>query len=261
MKLTPIASIVLIASIISACTPQVAAPPNANAMPDAYYDPNEVDVYAQGGAGGQGGYNPANGQGGYDPNRQGGAYEGGQGGVTGYGPNGQGGRGGQGQHNGQGGRGGQGQQNGQQGQGGGVQGQYGNGGANQGGRGAGQYTPADLRNPSSILAQRIIYFDYDQAHIRPEYVTILNAHAALLAAYPELRVRLEGHADERGTREYNVALSEQRGKTVRDFLRLKGVRAQQMEVIGYGEEVPASFGQDEKSWEKNRRVELIYSGD
>lgn len=253
MKLTTVASLVVAASLISACTPQVAAPPNANAVPDAYYDPNEVDVYAQGGAAAQGGYDPN------DPNRQGGAYEGGQGGVSSYGTNaqGQGRQGGTGGYgtNGQVGRGTQ-----SQNQSNGIQGSYGNG-ANQIGTRAGQYTPADLRNPSSILAQRIIYFDYDKANIRPEYVSILNAHAALLAAYPELRVRLEGHADERGTREYNVALSERRGNTVRDFLRLKGVRAQQMEVIGYGEEVPAAFGQDQQSWDKNRRVELIYSGD
>lgn len=136
---------------------------------------------------------------------------------------------------------------------------YGNGGYANGG--AGQYTPADLRNPSSILAQRVIYFDLDRSDIKPEYMNVLNAHAALLAAYPNLRVRLEGHADERGSREYNVALSERRGYSVLDYMQIKGASSNQMEVIGYGEEVPAVFGHNESAWSKNRRVEIKYAGE
>lgn len=127
--------------------------------------------------------------------------------------------------------------------------------------GSGNYTPADLNNPNSILAQRVIYFDFDSSNIRPEYINVLNAHAALLATHPHLRVRLEGHADERGSREYNVALSERRGYAVFDYLQLKNVRANQMEVIGYGEEVPAVFGSNEAAWGKNRRVEIKYAGE
>lgn len=125
----------------------------------------------------------------------------------------------------------------------------------------GNYTPADLRNPGSLLAQRIIYFDFDRSSIKPEYMNILNAHAALLANYPNLRVRLEGHADERGSREYNVALSERRGYSVLDYLQIKGVRTTQMDVIGYGEEIPAAFGHNESTWSKNRRVEIKYAGE
>ncbi len=153
------------------------------------------------------------------------------------------------------------------GYGNGANGGYGTGygnGANGGygaGNGSGQYTPADLRNPSSILSQRVIYFDFDSANIRPEYMNVLNAHAALLAAYPNLRVRLEGHADERGSREYNVALSERRGYSVMDYMQLKGVQATQADVIGYGEEVPADFGHNESAWSKNRRVEIKYAGE
>lgn len=144
---------------------------------------------------------------------------------------------------------------------------YGNGtGGNYGygpgyGNGNGNYTPADLNNPGSILAQRVIYFDFDSANIRPEYMNVLNAHSALLTAYPNLRVRLEGHADERGSREYNVALSERRGYSVLDYMQVKGTRTTQMEVIGYGEEVPADFGHNEASWSKNRRVEIKYAGE
>ncbi|WML87909.1 peptidoglycan-associated lipoprotein Pal [Thiothrix subterranea] len=137
---------------------------------------------------------------------------------------------------------------------------YGTGG-NGYGTGTGQYTPAELRNPSSILAQRVIYFDLDRSDIKPEYMNILNAHASLLTAYPNLRVRLEGHADERGSRGYNVALSERRGYSVLDYMQVKGTRSNQMEVIGYGEEVPAVFGHNEAAWSKNRRVEIKYAGE
>jgi peptidoglycan-associated lipoprotein len=137
----------------------------------------------------------------------------------------------------------------------------GNGAGGTGGTGSGQYTPADLRNPGSILAQRVIYFDLDRSEIKPEYMSVLNAHAALLSAYPNLRVRLEGHADERGSREYNVALSERRGYSVLDYMQVKGTSSNQMEVIGYGEEVPAIFGHNESAWGKNRRVEIKYAGE
>ena len=155
--------------------------------------------------------------------------------------------------------------NGQYGAGYGNAGQagYGNGanGAGQYGNGEGRYTPADLRNPASILSQRVIYFDYDSSNIKPEYQAVVNAHAALLAAYPNLKVKLEGHADERGSREYNVALSERRGYAVQDYVLLKGVKLDQVEVIGYGEEIPAVFGHDESAWGKNRRVEIRYAGE
>jgi peptidoglycan-associated lipoprotein len=143
---------------------------------------------------------------------------------------------------------------------GGTGGSYGNGSGYNNGSG-GQYTPAELRNPGSILAQRIIYFDLDRSDIKPEYMNVLNAHASLLAAYPNLRVRLEGHADERGSREYNVALSERRGYSVLDYMQVKGSSSNQMEVIGYGEEVPADFGHNESAWSKNRRVEIKYAGE
>ena len=175
------------------------------------------------------------------------AGAGGTGGVGGAGGNGYGTGGG----NGAGGTGGTG-------------GAYGNGYGNGGygnGTGSGQYTPADLRNPGSILAQRVIYFDLDRSDIKPEYMSVLNAHAALLSAYPNLRVRLEGHADERGSREYNVALSERRGYSVLDYMQVKGTSSNQMEVIGYGEEVPAIFGHNESAWGKNRRVEIKYAGE
>ena len=87
----------------------------------------------------------------------------------------------------------------------------------------------------------------------------LRAHAQHLNTNPNAMVRLEGHADERGTREYNVALGERRGNAVAKYLRLNGVSASQMEVISYGEEKPVAYGHDEQSWAANRRVELVYT--
>lgn len=180
-------------------------------------------------------------------------------GQSGMGGNGQygNGAGGRNPHGGQGGAG----QYGGTGQNQGGYGQGGYGSAGMAGQGNSPYSPADLNNPGSILAQRVIYFDYDQARIRAEYLPVLEAHASLLAAYPNLRVRLEGHADERGSREYNVALSERRGYSVRDYMAARGLKNQQAEIVGYGEEVPASLGHGEKSWSENRRVEIIYLGE
>jgi len=119
-------------------------------------------------------------------------------------------------------------------------------------------SPAGLNDPNNLLSQRIIYFDYDKAAIRPEYQVLINTHAKLLAKYPELRMRLEGHADERGTREYNVALSEERAQSVKKLMQIHGAKSTQIRTIGYGEEVPIVAGHGERSWQKNRRVEIKY---
>ena len=121
-------------------------------------------------------------------------------------------------------------------------------------------TLANLNNPNSLLSKRIIYFDYNLASIKPQYQAILDAHTKLLASHPNVKVRLEGHADERGTREYNIALSEERAKAVQWSMRSKGVSSRQTEVIAYGEERPAVVGDGEKSWAQNRRVEIKYPG-
>ena len=119
-------------------------------------------------------------------------------------------------------------------------------------------TPSDIKSPGSILAQRIIYFDYDQSTILEKYKPILAAHAELLANYPEIRIRLEGHADERGSREYNVALSERRAETVRQYLSFKNVGSEQMETVAFGEEKPLVPSHNNTAWSKNRRVEINY---
>jgi len=134
-------------------------------------------------------------------------------------------------------------------------------GAGYAGNAKGSYTPADLRDSRSILAQRVIYFGYNQANIAPKYREILDAHASLLRDFPNLNVRLEGHADERGSREYNVALSERRAFSVLSYMEIKGAKKSQADVVGYGEEIPANFGHGEATWGKNRRVEIVYAGE
>lgn len=116
-----------------------------------------------------------------------------------------------------------------------------------------------LSDPNSILAKRVIYFDFDSTEIKPEFREIIEAHGRYLAEHPEVSVTLEGHADERGTREYNMALGERRAKAVRRFLAAQGASFAQMSVVSYGEERPVAFGHDEESWRLNRRVEIVYN--
>lgn len=106
---------------------------------------------------------------------------------------------------------------------------------------------------------RIIYFAFDRADIPTVAYASLKAHAKHLAGNSAARLTLEGHADERGTPEYNIALGERRAKTVKDFLVLNGAKAEQIEVVSFGEEKPADLGHEEMSWAKNRRSELNYT--
>ena len=117
---------------------------------------------------------------------------------------------------------------------------------------------AGLSDPKNLLSQRVIYFDYDKAAIRPEYMVLINTHAKLLSKYPNLKMRLEGHADERGSREYNVALSDARSQSVKNIMVAQGPNSNQMRTIGFGEEVPIVRGHNASSWQKNRRVEIKY---
>lgn len=116
--------------------------------------------------------------------------------------------------------------------------------------------PANYANDTST---RVIYFAFDRSEIPAAAYPSLRAHAQHLAANPSAKLRLEGHADERGTPEYNIALAERRGKSVQQFLVLNGAKASQLEVISYGEEKPVALGSDELSWAKNRRAELAYT--
>lgn len=122
------------------------------------------------------------------------------------------------------------------------------------------YTDArNFDNPESLLSQRVIYFDFDKSTVRPEYRDLISAHAAYLASSGTARVTLEGHADERGTREYNLGLGERRGNAVEGLLSAQGARSSQTSVVSYGEERPVCRVSDDNCWSQNRRVEIVYT--
>jgi peptidoglycan-associated lipoprotein len=104
----------------------------------------------------------------------------------------------------------------------------------------------------------VIYFDFDRSEIRPEYASLIDSHAKFLAGSGAVKIRVEGHTDERGSREYNIALAERRAQAVRRALMLQGAGDGQLTTVSYGEERPAVAGSDEAAYEKNRRVELVY---
>jgi len=133
------------------------------------------------------------------------------------------------------------------------------GGATTSGVGDGSsFSGHPLDNPSSPLSTKVIYFAFDSTAVEPQYEAVLAAHGAYLAANAGVSVIVEGHADERGTREYNVALSEKRAKMVQNLLSLQGAAANQTEAVALGEEKAVAMGHDESAWHLNRRVELIY---
>jgi len=117
-----------------------------------------------------------------------------------------------------------------------------------------------LNDPASPLSKRVLYFDLDSSQISDEDREIIAAHARFLAAHPDISIVLEGHADERGTREYNLALGERRAKAVQQLLVLQGVDPRQVQVISFGEERPVALDHNESAWRLNRRVEILYSG-
>ncbi|NVJ59899.1 MAG: peptidoglycan-associated lipoprotein Pal [Gammaproteobacteria bacterium] len=107
---------------------------------------------------------------------------------------------------------------------------------------------------------RTVYFEFDDSTVKTQYQDLLKAHAWYLSRNPGVQVAIEGHADERGTPEYNLALGERRGNSVRDILMSYGVSSSQMRVVSYGEEKPANPSHNENAWEENRRAVLDYEG-
>ncbi|MDJ0880672.1 MAG: peptidoglycan-associated lipoprotein Pal [Gammaproteobacteria bacterium] len=115
-----------------------------------------------------------------------------------------------------------------------------------------------LEEADSPLASRVIYFEYDSAKVNDESLALLEAHGNFISGNGNVFVRLEGHADERGSREYNIALGDRRAQSVRRILLFQGSSTDQVDTISYGEEQPAALGHDESAWSQNRRVELVY---
>jgi peptidoglycan-associated lipoprotein len=132
-------------------------------------------------------------------------------------------------------------------------------GAATSGAGAGTFTGDPLDDPGSLLSKRVVYFDFDSSSIREDSRAIIEAHARYLASKPGASVVLEGHADERGTREYNIALGERRANSVRQLMVLNGVASGQIQTVSYGEERPVATGHSETAWNLNRRVEIVYA--
>jgi peptidoglycan-associated lipoprotein len=138
------------------------------------------------------------------------------------------------------------------------------GGAGQGSSGAASGVAPVTIDPNAGTAQgpvgvaRIVYFDYDSYTLKPEYQAIMDGHARFLKANPQRRVSIEGHTDERGGREYNLALGQKRSEAVRRALNLLGISDNQVEAVSFGKEKPAVQGSGESVWAQNRRAEITY---
>jgi len=119
--------------------------------------------------------------------------------------------------------------------------------------------PKEEIKSSDLTSERKIYFDFDRSEIKPEFRAIVESHAQYLMANPSATVAIEGHCDERGTREYNMALGERRAHSVLQMLTLLGVSKSQIRTVSYGEERPDVEGHEESSWQWNRRAVFVYS--
>ena len=116
-----------------------------------------------------------------------------------------------------------------------------------------------LDDPASPVYNKVVYFDFDRSEIRPQDRATVVAHGQFLVSHRTAQVTLEGHADERGTREYNLALGERRSMAVADLLRAQGAAASHVRTVSYGEERPVATCHDEECWSQNRRVEIVYT--
>jgi peptidoglycan-associated lipoprotein len=108
------------------------------------------------------------------------------------------------------------------------------------------------------VTKRSVYYDFDKAEIKAEQLGTVEANARYLGAHPELKVRIEGNTDERGSREYNLALGQRRAESVMKVMTLLGIPGPRMESVSYGEEKPRATGHDEQSWAENRRSDIVY---
>jgi peptidoglycan-associated lipoprotein len=121
--------------------------------------------------------------------------------------------------------------------------------------------PAVLTDPKSILSKRSIYFDYDSFEVKAEYKDLVTAHAKFLADNRQFKMLIQGNTDERGSREYNLALGQKRADAIKKMLALLGAREEQLESVSLGEEKPKNEGQNEAAWAENRRGDMLYTGE
>jgi peptidoglycan-associated lipoprotein len=125
----------------------------------------------------------------------------------------------------------------------------------------GSKLPRELTDPKSILSRRSIFFDYDRFDVKDEYRELVTAHARFLSNNRQFKMLIQGNTDERGSREYNLALGQKRADAVKRMLVMLGVREDQVESVSLGEEKPRSEGHDEAAWAENRRSDMLYSGE
>jgi len=120
---------------------------------------------------------------------------------------------------------------------------------------------AALKDPSNILSKRSVYFEFDKFDVKPEFRPLVEAHAKFLRENPSAKMLIQGNADERGSREYNVGLGQRRSDAVKKMLTLLGAREDQIEAVSLGEEKPSCAEHTEDCWAKNRRDDMLYSGE
>jgi len=118
-----------------------------------------------------------------------------------------------------------------------------------------------LTDPNSPLSQRSIYYDFDKYEVKAEYRPVIEAHAQYLRAHTDVKMLIQGNTDERGSREYNIALGQRRAEGVKRMLLLLGVREDQVEAVSLGEEKPKETAHDEEAWARNRRSDMLYPGE
>ena len=118
-----------------------------------------------------------------------------------------------------------------------------------------------LTDPNSPLSKRSVYFDFDSNAVKDEYRGLVQAHSRYMGDKRDTRIRIEGNCDERGSREYNLALGQRRAESVKKVMTVLGVGDGRIETVSYGEEKPVATGHDETAWAENRRVDIVYSGE
>ena len=122
-------------------------------------------------------------------------------------------------------------------------------------------TANPLKDPSNILSKRSVYYDFDKSDVKAEYKPMVEAHSRYLTSNKGAKVAVQGNCDERGSREYNVALGNRRADSVRKMMNVFGASDSQIEVVSFGEEKPRATCHDESCWKENRRSDVVYQGE
>jgi len=122
-------------------------------------------------------------------------------------------------------------------------------------------TANPLKDPSNILSKRSVYYDLDKSDVKAEYKPMVEAHAKYLTSHKDTKVAVQGNTDERGSREYNIALGNRRADSVKNMMNVYGVTNSQIETISFGEEKPRATCKEESCWKENRRSDIVYQGE